>query len=296
MRRNHPSRPARWIAGLAGAVGVALLLLACGDNILADGEQMAISVHTFITQTITAPSDTALTPTPTFRPTEAAPTPASLDRELEESSAMQSQRKFLVENRVAPVVSDARVLAAMMAVPRHAFVPTHYLDMAYNDHPLPIGYGQTISQPSLVGMMTEMLDLQDGDRVLEIGTGSGYQAAILRELISEVYTIEIIPELQGISRRVLDELGYTDVHTMRADGYYGWWEYAPFDAIIVTAAPDHLPAPLVAQLSPDGGRMVIPIGPPGGYQSLWLLERNGDDVEMQQVLGVAFVPLTREEE
>jgi protein-L-isoaspartate(D-aspartate) O-methyltransferase len=237
-----------------------------------------------------------LTPTPTFRPTELAPTPAELDRSLEDTPDMQQRREYLVEEHVRLVVSDPVVIQAMMKVPRHAFVPDRYRDQAYNDYPLPIGYGQTISQPSLVGMMTEMLELEAGDRVLEIGTGSGYQAAILREITDEVYTIEIIPELAGTARRVFDELGYTDIHTLRADGYYGWWEYAPFDAIIVTAAPDHLPPPLVAQLNPDGGRMVIPIGPPGGYQSLWVVERHGDSVDMQRVLDVAFVTFMREQD
>ncbi|MBN1680141.1 MAG: protein-L-isoaspartate(D-aspartate) O-methyltransferase [Anaerolineae bacterium] len=207
---------------------------------------------------------------------------------------MRKRRDALVKDYVEPLITGTRVLAAVHAVERHAFVPTRYLDQAYNDHALPIGYGQTISQPSLVALMTQMLDLQEDDRVLEIGTGSGYQAAILREMTGEVYTIEIVPELAGMARHVLDQLGYDDIHTLRADGYYGWWAYAPFDAIIVTAAPDHLPAPLVAQLNPDGGRMVIPIGPPGGYQSLWLIVRNGDDVEMQRVLDVRFVPFTRE--
>lgn len=246
------------------------------------------------TSDLSTPIASDPTPTPTFRPTELAPTPASLDRELEDSPTQRARRQQLIAGPVSSAVSDARVLAAMSAVPRHAFVPTRYLDQAYNDYPLPIGHGQTISQPSLVGMMTEMLDLAPGERVLEIGTGSGYQAAILAELTDQVYTIEIIPELAGTARRILDELGYTDVHTLRADGYYGWWEHAPFDAIIVTAAPDHLPAPLVAQLSPDGGRMVIPIGPVGGYQSLWLVERNGDAIDMQRVLDVRFVPFTRE--
>ncbi len=237
-----------------------------------------------------------VTPTPTFRPTELAPTPAELDRVLEDNDGTRQQRHELVDNRVRPVVSDPAVINAMLNVPRHVFVPSDYLDQAYNDYPLPIGYGQTISQPSLVAMMTEMLHLEAGDRVLEIGTGSGYQAAILREITDEVYTIEIIPELAGTARRIFDALGYTDIHALRADGYYGWWEYAPFDAIIVTAAPDHLPPPLVAQLSPDGGRMVIPIGPPGGYQSLWVVERQGETIDMQRVLDVAFVTFTREED
>jgi protein-L-isoaspartate(D-aspartate) O-methyltransferase len=222
------------------------------------------------------------------------PTPSSVDRDFEDTPEMQTRRAKLVMNYITSVVSDPRVVQAVLAVPRHSFVPTIYLDQAYEDHPLPIGLGQTISQPSLVAMMTEMLDLKPGQRVLEVGTGSGYQAAILREMTDQVYTIEIIPELAGIARRVLDQLGMADIHTLRADGYYGWWEYAPFDAIIVTAAPDHLPAPLVAQLNPDGGRMVIPIGPPGGYQSLWLVTRNGSDIQMQQMLDVLFVPLTRE--
>lgn len=242
------------------------------------------------------PTPAAPTPTPTFRPTEQAPTPADeeFDRELNDSQEMRARRDELVRRRVMPMVSDQRVIAAMQAVPRHSFVPTSYLDQAYNDHPLPIGYGQTISQPSLVAMMTEMLDLQPGERALEIGTGSGYQAAILREITDQVYTIEIIPELSGMARRLFDTLGYGDIHTLRGDGYYGWWEYAPFDAIIVTAAPDHVPAPLVAQLSPNGGRMVIPVGPPGGYQSLWLIERHGEDVTMQRLFDVLFVPFTRE--
>jgi protein-L-isoaspartate(D-aspartate) O-methyltransferase len=286
---------------LAAAVAgvMALLLIALVWVVATRANEVdppSLEVHTFLTETVSASPGATLdrTPTPTFRPTALAPTPESVDRSFAMTAAMDQRRAFLVEERVRPVVSDERVIAAMMAVPRHAFVPTEYLDLAYDDHPLPIGYGQTISQPSLVAMMTEMLDLEDGDKVLEIGTGSGYQAAILGELTDEVYTVEIIPELAGIARRVLDELGYEDIHIDRADGYYGWWEYAPFDAIIVTAAPDHLPPPLVAQLNPEGGRMVIPIGPPGGYQSLWLIVRNGDEVDMQRVLDVAFVPFTRE--
>lgn len=291
MSANHLSRPLLTSFVLL----TTLILAACGTDTRADGpSQQVIAVESFLTRTATSAPGTALTPTPTFRPTEIAPTPQNVDRDFEDSDEMIEWRELLVHERVEPVVSDERVIAAMLTVPRHSFIPTDYLDLAYNDHPLPIGYGQTISQPSLVAMMTEMLDIQEGERVLEIGTGSGYQAAILREMTDEVYTIEIIPELAGIARRVLDELGYDDVHILRADGYYGWWEYAPFDAIIVTAAPDHLPQPLVAQLSPDGGRMVIPIGPPGGYQQLWLLERHEDEVTMDALLDVAFVPFTRE--
>lgn len=280
---------------IAILICAALLAAGCGQDTPAiDTLPFEPSPTLATASDLPTPAASGPTPTPTFRPTELAPTPALLDRELEDTPTQRARRQQLIAGPVSSVVSDARVLAAMSAVPRHAFVPTRYLDQAYNDYPLPIGHGQTISQPSLVGMMTEMLDLAPGERVLEIGTGSGYQAAILAELTDQVYTIEIIPELAGTARRILDELGYTDVHTLRADGYYGWWEHAPFDAIIVTAAPDHLPAPLVAQLSPDGGRMVIPIGPVGGYQSLWLVERNGDAIDMQRVLDVRFVPFTRE--
>jgi protein-L-isoaspartate(D-aspartate) O-methyltransferase len=293
MIQRQPYPVFRRIAACAGVLATALILSSCGQD---EEKSREVLLQSLDTQPTGVESTTGMTPTPTFRPTEAAPTPATVDRMFEDTPEMQGRRLSLVSRAIEPVVQDERVIEAMRAVPRHSFVPTGYLDEAYDDHPLPIGYGQTISQPSLVAMMTEMLDIQPGDRVLEIGTGSGYQAAILRELTDQVYTIEIIPELAGTARRVLDELGYQDIHTMRADGYYGWWEYAPFDAIIVTAAPDHLPAPLVAQLNPDGGRMVIPIGPPGGYQSLWLVTRQGDDIEMEQTLGVAFVPFTRESE
>ena len=223
------------------------------------------------------------------------PIPASVDRDFTDGAEMLRQRDQLVDSYVAPRVTDKRVIAAMRTVPRHSFVPTQWLGDAYADHPLPIGYGQTISQPSLVAMMTELLQLDEGDRVLEIGTGSGYQAAILAELTPEVYSVEIIPELAGIARVVLDRLGYGDVRIDRRDGYFGWEEHAPYDAIIVTAAPDHLPPTLVPQLDPDGGRLVIPIGPVGDVQVLWLVTRDGDEVAMDQVVDVRFVPLTREE-
>lgn len=218
-----------------------------------------------------------------------------LNRQLEDNDNLRTQRNDLVDIFVTPVVDDERVIDAMRAVRRHAFVPLDSLDLAYNDHPLPIGYGQTISQPSLVAMMTELLQVEDGDRVLEIGTGSGYQAAILRELTDEVYSVEIIPELAQTARQVLGVLGYEDVRVDRRDGYYGWEEFAPYDAIIVTAAPDHLPTPLTQQLKPDGGRMVIPIGPVGDVQTLWLVTRHGDEVDMERLMDVVFVPFTREE-
>jgi len=188
-------------------------------------------------------------------------------------------------------VSDDDVLRAMEAVPRHEFVLPDYLSQAYADHPLPIGYGQTISQPYIVAVMTELLNLKRGDRVLEIGTGSGYQAAILAELTEEVYSVEIIPELYKSSTETLQRLGYANVKTKNADGYYGWKEHAPFDAIIVTAAPDHIPQPLVNQLA-DGGRLVVPVGPPGAFQTLWKIEKHGEEIVSKSVMGVVFVPLT----
>ena len=188
-------------------------------------------------------------------------------------------------------VSDADVLRAMETVPRHEFVLPDYLSQAYADHPLPIGYGQTISQPYIVAVMTELLNLKRSDRVLEIGTGSGYQAAILAELTEEVYSIEIIPELYKRSSETLKRLGYDRVKTRNADGYYGWEEHAPFDAIIVTAAPDHIPQPLVNQLA-DGGRLVLPVGPQGAFQTLWKIEKHGAEITSKSIMGVVFVPLT----
>lgn len=202
-------------------------------------------------------------------------------------------RLELVENDIEGAgIMNEDVLRAMKTVPRHEFVPPDFLDQAYEDHPLPIGYGQTISQPFIVAWMTELLELQPGEKVLEIGTGSGYQAAILAELgYVEVYSIEIVPELAESAAQRLEALGYTNVHVKQGDGYYGWEEYAPFDAIIVTAAPDHLPAPLAGQLS-EGGRIVIPIGPPGSYQSLWKFVEEDGELKAYNIGDVAFVPFT----
>lgn len=188
-------------------------------------------------------------------------------------------------------VSDERVLAAMRAVPRHEFVPEEYLGQSYEDHPLPIGFGQTISQPYVVALMTELLQIQPGDRVLEVGTGSGYQAAILAELTNEVYTVEIIPELATPAAERLQRLGYTQVQVSSRDGYYGWEEFGPYDAIIVTAAPDHIPPSLVQQLK-DGGRLIIPVGPPGSYQTLWQIIKQGEQLVSRNLGPVRFVPLT----
>ncbi len=228
-----------------------------------------------------------------------SPVPTEVLLEPEISQAMQDeferQRLEMVEKTIeARDITEPDVLAAMRTVQRHLFVPPDFIEAAYEDHPLPIGYGQTISQPYIVAWMTELLELQPGEKVLEIGTGSGYQAAVLAELEGvEVYTIEIVPELAEIAANRLEGLGYSEVKVIQADGYYGWPEYAPFDAIIVTAAPNHLPAPLVEQLT-EGGRLVIPIGPPGGYQTLWKFVKEGGDVTAFSMGGVIFVPFTGE--
>jgi len=226
-------------------------------------------------------------PTPTEKPSptpELSPTPTT--------DVYTQQRRRMVNTQIrARGVTDGAVLRAMETVPRHEFVLPRYLDQAYADHPLPIGYGQTISQPFIVAWMTELLDIEPGDKVLEIGTGSGYQAAVLAEITDHVYTVEIIEELEKSAEERLRRLGYTKVKVKHADGYYGWEEYAPYDAIIVTCAPDHVPQPLVQQLK-DGGRLVIPVGPPGGYQSLWLIIKQGDQVLSKNLGGVRFVPLT----
>ena len=186
-------------------------------------------------------------------------------------------------------VTDERVLAAMRAVPRQWFVPDGLRDGAYRDHPLSIGHGQTISQPYIVAFMTEALDLDGTEKVLEIGTGSGYQAAVLAEIVGEVFTIEIVDALAASARRALARAGYDRVHVRTGDGYLGWPEEAPFDAIILTAAPDHVPQPLVDQLA-VGGRMILPVG--DDEQELVLLRRTPEGVVRESVLEVRFVPMT----
>src|SRR5437773_8820577 len=200
-----------------------------------------------------------------------------------------ARRRMVAEQLAGPGrdITNARVLAVMGKVPRHEFVPERLRSEAYEDHPLPIGEGQTISQPYIVAFMTEQLALKPGERVLEIGTGSGYQAAVLAELRARVYTIEIIEELAKRAGANLQRLGYTNVQVRAGDGYKGWPEAAPFDAIIVTCAPDDVPQPLVDQLK-DGGRMVIPVGS-AGIQELILLRKHGGKLERRAVLPVRFV-------
>jgi protein-L-isoaspartate(D-aspartate) O-methyltransferase len=207
-----------------------------------------------------------------------------------------AREQMVQEGVIGWGITDAAVIAALRAVPRHEFVPDEYRAQAYENHPLPIGYGQTISQPYIVALMTQAARVDSDDRVLEIGTGSGYQAAVLAEIVDQVYTVEIIGALAERARERLARLGYTNVAVRHADGYFGWEEHAPFDAILVTAAPDHIPQPLVQQLK-VGGRMVIPVGPVGGYQTLWLVTRvSADAVRTEDLGGVQFVPLTRQEQ
>jgi protein-L-isoaspartate(D-aspartate) O-methyltransferase len=196
-------------------------------------------------------------------------------------------RDYLGKDSLAP-----EVMAAMARVPRHEFVPPDLRHRAYDNRPLPIGLGQTISQPYIVALMTDLLGCGPDARVLEVGTGSGYQAAVLAELVGHVYTIEIVPELGENARRTLERLGYRNVTVRVGDGYLGWPEQAPFDGIIVTAAPEAVPPPLIEQLKP-GGRLVIPVGEPWTGQSLMVIEKHPDGtLGRKHVLPVAFVPLT----
>jgi protein-L-isoaspartate(D-aspartate) O-methyltransferase len=204
----------------------------------------------------------------------------------------QSMKEEMVETQIrARGIKDERVLNAILRVDRHEFVPEKVRHLAYADRPLPIGEGQTISQPYIVALMTELLGLKKGDRVLEVGTGSGYQAAILAELVDHVYTIEIIDSLARSAEKLLKRLGYTSIHVKTGDGYIGWEEFAPFDAVIVTAAPPHIPQPLVDQLR-EGGRLVIPVG--DYYQELKKITKVKGQIESQEIIPVVFVPMTGE--
>ena len=188
---------------------------------------------------------------------------------------------------------DPAVLAAIASVPRHRFVPPRMAALAYSNRPLAIGHGQTISQPFIVALMTQLIDPKPTDRVLEIGTGSGYQAAVLAKLVARVYTIEIVRPLGERAAELLRELGFANVEVRIGDGYVGWPEAAPFDAIVVTAAPDRMPQPLIDQLAP-GGRLIAPVGPQGGTQNLLLMRKDSDGRTVtRNVLPVQFVPLTR---
>lgn len=202
-------------------------------------------------------------------------------------------RHNMVRNQIVHRgITHKSTLDAMRKVERHLFVPANSQKNAYEDGPLPIGYGQTISQPFIVAYMTELIAPKSGDKVLEIGTGSGYQAAILAEIVNIVYTIEIVPELGIQAKKRLSNLGYNNVEVIIGDGYYGLPEKGPFDAIVVTAAAEHIPPPLIEQLK-DGGKMIIPVGSPFMVQTLILVEKKGKEIKSANLMAVRFVPFTR---
>ena len=209
-----------------------------------------------------------------------------------DSSKFKAARDKLVQSNIeGQGISDPQVLTAMRSVLRHCFVPKRIISSAYADTALPIGEGQTISQPYVVALMTASLKLDRTQRVLEIGTGSGYQAAILAEIVKAVYSIEIKEQLHKESTKLLKALGYSNIFTRHGDGYFGWQDAAPFDAIMITAAVNHIPPPLLKQLK-DGGRLILPLGNPFSYQNLTLVTREGDDYTTRQITGVLFVPMT----
>jgi len=242
-------------------------------------------------------------PTPTAsQPTASQPVVRTTDGELRwhrpRSKERRDERDRLVDRGIAragpfsPAIRDQRVIKALRAVPRHKFVPPQRQRSAYDDTPLPIGHGQTISQPYIVALMTDLLELQPGQKVLEIGTGSGYQAAVLTELTPYVFSIEIVEPLYKQAVQRFERLGYQTVKTKQADGYDGWAEHAPFDAIIVTCAAGHVPPPLWDQLKP-GGRLVIPLGAVYDVQRLVVLTKQaGGSRKSRNVLSVRFVPMT----
>ena len=218
---------------------------------------------------------------------------SSCQREDSGPEGFARRRSEMIQTQIkGRDITDEKTLEALRAVPRHEFVPEEYLSLAYADQPVPIGYGQTISQPYIVALMTETLNLRPTDKVLEIGTGSGYQAAILSKICASVYTVEIIPPLGETAKQRFKDLGYENITVKIADGYYGWAEHAPYDAIIVTAAATHIPPPLTEQLK-VGGRMVIPVGGVFQVQSLMFIKKISDKTVMSENLcPVRFVPLT----
>lgn len=244
---------------------------------------MAISVRVALCLLLLNGAAAACRPSGRTPPDAAAPPAAMADTAV--------GREAMVDRQIeARGIRDPRVLNAMRQVPRERFVPPDVAPLAYADQPLPIGYGQTISQPYIVAYMSEALHVTENAKVLEIGTGSGYQAAVLGELAREVYTIEIVPELAERARATLEGLGYSNVHVRAGDGYLGWPEQAPFDAIMVTAAPDHVPQPLVDQLA-LGGRLVIPVG--DVEQQIRILTRTAKGIEETRTIPVRFVPFRR---
>jgi protein-L-isoaspartate(D-aspartate) O-methyltransferase len=215
------------------------------------------------------------------------------DLSILQTDRYEAARSNMVRVQIADRgVSDASVLSAMRKVPRHLFVPKEYEREAYDDNPLPIGYGQTISQPYIVAFMTEAVEPAKTKKALEVGTGSGYQAAILAEIVSHVYSIEIVPELAHESYERLKKLGYKNITVKYGDGYKGWTEHSPFDIIIVTAAAEQIPAPLIDQLA-ENGRLVIPVGAPMAIQELILLEKKNGRIVKSRLTFVRFVPFKR---
>lgn len=232
----------------------------------------------------------------TFLPACASHSPADSDEVAallqttdDSEQKFEKQRRQLVADIRSQGVRDKAVLDAIQAVPRHRFVPDELRQRAYENRPLPIGHEQTISQPYIVAYMTEAADIKAGEKVLEIGTGSGYQAAVLAKLARDVYSIEIIPELAESARALLKELGYDNIHVRAGNGYEGWPEHAPFDAIVVTAAPDSVPQALVDQLAVNG-KMVIPVGT--GYQEMMIITRTKSGLKRERTIPVRFVPMT----
>lgn len=215
---------------------------------------------------------------------------AVADADRDEASLRMKMVEEQIERRG---ITDAQVLKAIRKVPRHLFIPEAFRASAYQDHPVPLGWGQTISQPYIVALMTQLLEIRRGEKVLEIGTGSGYQAAVLAELGASVYSIEIIPELASIAKVNLKRAGYHKIKIKVGDGYLGWKEFAPFDAMIVTCAPEDIPSTLVEQLR-EGGRMVIPVGKENQNQELVLAEKKGMQIVRRSILPVRFVPMLKE--
>lgn len=213
------------------------------------------------------------------------------DSNLIDIQKYQSLRENMIQDQIiSRGIKDKKVLDALRKVPRHIFVDESYKDSAYNDRPLPIGYGQTISQPYIVALMTESLNLSGNEKVLEIGTGSGYQVAVLAEISKEIYTVEIVTPLYRKNKKLLKK--YKNIKMSNHDGYLGWKEHSPYDRIIVTAAPDHIPQPYIEQLK-DGGIMVIPVGPSSWNQILYKVTKNGNEIKKISLCDVAFVPLIR---
>ncbi len=212
---------------------------------------------------------------------------------LHQSDRFRAARERMVTVQLVDRgIRDSAVLRAMRKVPRHLFVPRDYENVAYEDGPLPIGYNQTISQPYIVAFMTEAADPSPSKKALEVGTGSGYQAAILAEIVGKVYTIEIVPELAGEAEERLKKLGYTNIIVKYGDGYKGWEEFSPFDIIMVTAAAEQIPQPLISQLA-EGGRLVIPVGAPQAVQELMMLVKKNGKIEKRRLSFVRFVPFKR---